>query len=89
MRVFIFLFLLLFNVKIFADIITVTILGSGTPRLDIDRFSQSILIEHKKDKFLFDAGRGAAIRLKQANILPSEINHIFFTHLHSNTFRFC
>ena len=48
MRVFIFLFLLLFNVKIFADIITVTILGSGTPRLDIDRFSQSILIEHKK-----------------------------------------
>ncbi len=84
MRVFIFLFLLLFNVNIFADIITVTILGSGTPRLDIDRFSQSILIEHKKDKFLFDAGRGSAIRLKQANILPSEINHVFFTHLHSD-----
>lgn len=84
MRVLTFLLLLFLNINTYADIITVTILGSGTPRLDINRFSQSILIEHKNDKFLFDVGRGASIRLKQANILPSEINDIFFTHLHSD-----
>ena len=52
--------------------------------MNIDRFSQSILIEHKKDKFLFDAGRGALLRLYQSNVLPNEIKNIFFTHLHSD-----
>ena len=41
---FIFLFLLLSQVDIHAEIIKITILGSGTPRVNIERFSQSILI---------------------------------------------
>ena len=81
---FIFLFLLFISTNIYADIIKITILGSGTPRVNIDRFSQSILVEHKKDKFLFDTGRGALLRLNQSNILPNEIHNIFFTHLHSD-----
>ena len=84
MRKFTFLFLFLISTSGFAEIIKITILGSGTPRVNIDRFSQSILIEHKKDKFLFDAGRGAILRLYQSNILPNEIQNIFFTHLHSD-----
>ena len=84
MRKFIFLFLLFISSNIYADIIKITILGSGTPRVNIDRFSQSILVEHKKDKFLFDTGRGALLRLNQSNILPNEIHNIFFTHLHSD-----
>jgi len=84
MRMFIFLFLLFISTNIYADIIKITILGSGTPRVNIDRFSQSILVEHKKDKFLFDTGRGALLRLNQSNILPNEIHNIFFTHLHSD-----
>ena len=84
MRKFIFLFLLFISTNIYADIIKITILGSGTPRVNIDRFSQSILVEHKKDKFLFDTGRGALLRLNQSNILPNEIHNIFFTHLHSD-----
>tara|TARA_B100000900_G_scaffold96052_1_gene79115 strand:+ start:2700 stop:3614 length:915 start_codon:yes stop_codon:yes gene_type:complete len=84
MRKFIFLLLLLISTNIYADIIKITILGSGTPRVNIDRFSQSILVEHKKDKFLFDTGRGALLRLNQSNILPNEIHNIFFTHLHSD-----
>ena len=83
MRLFLFLFLIILSSNIYADIIKVTILGSGTPRVNIDRFSQSILIEHKNDKFLFDAGRGALLRLNQSRILPNEIENIFFTHLHS------
>ena len=84
MRKFIFLLLFIVSTEIYADIIKVTILGSGTPRVSFERFSQSILIEHKQDKYLFDAGRGALIRLYQSNILPNEIKNIFFTHLHSD-----
>jgi ribonuclease Z len=84
MRKFVFLFLIILSTNIYADIIKITILGSGTPRVNIDRFSQSILVEHKNDKFLFDAGRGALLRLNQSNILPHEIENIFFTHLHSD-----
>ena len=84
MRRFVFLFLIILSTNIHADIIKITILGSGTPRVNIDRFSQSILVEHKNDKFLFDAGRGALLRLNQSNILPHEIDNIFFTHLHSD-----
>ena len=84
MRLFLFLFLIILSSNIYADIIKVTILASGTPRVNIDRFSQSILIEHKNDKFLFDAGRGALLRLNQSRILPNEIENIFFTHLHSD-----
>ncbi len=84
MRKFIFLLLFIISSEIYADIIKVTILGSGTPRVSFERFSQSILIEHKQDKYLFDAGRGALIRLYQSNILPNEIKNIFFTHLHSD-----
>jgi ribonuclease Z len=84
MRKFVFLFLIILSTNIYADIIKITILGSGTPRVNIDRFSQSILVEHKNDKFLFDAGRGALLRLNQSNIFPHEIDNIFFTHLHSD-----
>ena len=84
MRRFVFLFLIILSTNIHADIIKITILGSGTPRVNIDRLSQSILVEHKNDKFLFDAGRGALLRLNQSNILPHEIDNIFFTHLHSD-----
>ena len=84
MRRFLFLSLIILSSNIYADVIKITILGSGTPRVNIDRFSQSILVEHKNDKFLFDAGRGALLRLNQSRILPNEINNIFFTHLHSD-----
>ena len=84
MRKFIFLLLFIISSEIYADIIKVTILGSGTPRVSYERFSQSILVEHKQDKYLFDVGRGALIRLYQSNILPNEITNIFLTHLHSD-----
>ena len=68
----------------FADIMRVTILGSGTPRPDINRFSQSILVEAGDEKLLFDSGRGATIRLTQAGVNIGDINKVFLTHLHSD-----
>lgn len=84
MRFFLIPILLIFVSPIFADVMRVTILGSGTPRPDINRFSQSILVEAGDEKLLFDAGRGATVRLSQAGINIKDINKIFLTHLHSD-----
>ncbi|MFT4516556.1 MAG: ribonuclease Z [Gammaproteobacteria bacterium] len=84
MRFFLIPILLMFASPIFADVMRVTILGSGTPRPDINRFSQSILVEAGDEKLLFDAGRGATIRLSQAGINIKDINKVFLTHLHSD-----
>ncbi len=78
------LILLLFTQYAYSDELKVTILGSGTPIPSIERFGASTLIEYKNRKYLFDVGRGATIRLSQIGINPSEIDHVFFTHLHSD-----
>jgi hypothetical protein len=65
---FIFLSLLLFGVTPNSEIraqsdFKVTLLGTGTPGPSIDRFGPSTLVEAVNQKLLFDAGRGATIRL--------------------------
>ena len=84
MRLFLFFIFLITPFTLSAEVLRVVILGSGTPRLDIDRFSQSILVEAGDERLLFDTGRGTAIRLSQMNVNLSSIDNIFFTHLHSD-----
>ena len=84
MRLFLFFIFLITPFTLSAEVLRVVILGSGTPRLDIDRFSQSILVEAGNERLLFDTGRGTAIRLSQMNVNLSSVNNIFFTHLHSD-----
>jgi ribonuclease Z len=67
-----------------AQIIKVTLLGTGSPAPVIERFGPSILVEAGEQKFLFDAGRGALQRLTQAQVKYREIQGVFFTHLHSD-----
>lgn len=73
-----------FSIELYASELTVTLLGTGTPRPDINRFGPATLIEYKNKKFLFDAGRGVTMRLAQIDVKPSEIDHVFITHLHSD-----
>jgi len=61
----------------------VTLLGTGTPILNIHRFGMSTLVEAGGQQLLFDAGRGVAIRLHQAKVLLRDITALFITHLHS------
>ena len=65
-------------------IFRVTLLGTGTPDPDPNRFSASTLIEAGDQKLLIDVGRGATIRLYQLHIPLSKIDIIFFTHYHSD-----
>ena len=62
----------------------VTLLGTGTPRPDIDRFGPSTLVQVGDQRLLFDAGRGATIRLNQVGVPLGDITAVFLTHLHSD-----
>jgi ribonuclease Z len=62
----------------------VTLLGTGVPDPDPNRFSASTLIEAGDQKFLIDVGRGATIRLYQLRLPLSQIDVVFFTHYHSD-----
>ncbi|WP_156292100.1 MBL fold metallo-hydrolase [Oceanobacillus salinisoli] len=60
----------------------VTLLGTGSPVLSMDRLGNSTLVEVGEEKLLFDVGRGAALRLDQIDISPGMIDKLFITHLH-------
>jgi ribonuclease Z len=66
------------------SIFRVTLLGTGVPDPDPNRFSASTLIEAGDHKLLIDVGRGATIRLYQLHIPLSKIDVVFFTHYHSD-----
>ncbi len=67
-----------------SDEMRVTLLGTGTPFPNTERFGSAILIEVADKKLLFDCGRGVVIRLTQTGINPKEIDGLFLTHLHSD-----
>src|SRR5262245_51616598 len=76
--------LLALSNRVGAADIRVTLLGTGTPVLNVDRFGMSTLVEAGGQKLLFDAGRGVAIRLYQAKVPLRSIDSVFITHLHSD-----
>lgn len=62
----------------------VVLLGTGTPLPEPERFGAAILVTVPGQALLFDAGRGAAIRLQQQHVPASDIRNVFLTHLHSD-----
>jgi ribonuclease Z len=64
--------------------IRVTLLGTGAPPPVVNRFGPSLLVEAGKQKFLFDAGRGALQRLAQLGVRWQDVDGVFLTHLHSD-----
>jgi ribonuclease Z len=62
----------------------VTLIGSGNPVPEADRFGPATLVEAGDQKLLFDAGRGATIRLWQIKIPFSKVSPLFLTHFHSD-----
>ncbi len=61
-----------------------TILGSGSPEAHIRRASSGYLVEIGDDRILFDCGGGVFDNLVRSGRLPSDITHLFFSHLHSD-----
>jgi ribonuclease Z len=67
-----------------SDETRVTLLGTGTPFPNAERFGSAILVEVAGKKLLFDCGRGVVIRLTEAGVNPKDIDGLFLSHLHSD-----
>ena len=52
------------------EMFRVTLLGTGNPQLQIDKFGPGTLVEAGNQKLLFDVGRGVPIELGQIRIPP-------------------
>lgn len=65
-------------------VIVVTLLGTGAPPPLADRFGPATLVQAGGQTLLFDAGRGAEIRLWQAGVSGGALTATFLTHLHSD-----
>jgi hypothetical protein len=62
----------------------VTLLGTGTPIPVPDRFGPSTLVEAGDQKLLFDAERGASIRLHQLGVPIGSIDALLMSLLGSS-----
>lgn len=68
-----------------SDSLKVILLGTGAgPLVNLQQFGASILVEAGSERFLFDCGRGATLRLTQAGVPIGTISRLFLTHLHSD-----
>ena len=68
-----------------SDSFEVVLLGTGVgPLVNLQQYGASTLVEAGGERFLFDCGRGATIRLTQAGVPIGSITRVFLTHLHSD-----
>jgi len=75
-----------------APCLTVTVTGAqGGPQAYRGQAGPGTLISFGDDanncsaiRLQFDAGRGTLLRLSQINVLSSQVNAIFFTHMHND-----
>ncbi len=61
-----------------------TVLGSGSPEAYVRRASSGHLLDVGDQRILFDCGGGVFDRLLQIGLVPSDIDILFFSHLHSD-----
>ncbi|NOZ82169.1 MAG: ribonuclease Z [Candidatus Micrarchaeota archaeon] len=66
--------------------IEIFFLGTGSGIPTPSRFHPSILINYLGERFMFDCGEGAQIRLFKIGVSPLKINRIFITHWHADHF---
>lgn len=67
-----------------ADALVVTLLGTGSPVPNPNRYGMSTLVQAGGLNLVFDAGRGCTIRLIQAGMPLGKVDAVFITHFHSD-----
>src|SRR5688572_1976641 len=75
-----------------APCMTVTITGAqGGPQADRGQAGPGTLVQYGDDsnncggvRLQFDAGRGTLLRLSQLEVLSSQVNAVFLTHMHND-----
>jgi ribonuclease Z len=64
--------------------LTITLLGTGSPLPDPHRAGPSTLVSGGGEHFLVDAGRGVLMRLAAAGVGVNQLTAVLVTHLHSD-----
>lgn len=64
--------------------LTVTMLGTGSPRPDLERSGPAQLLSSENEHILIDCGEGTTSQLMKANVPPEDVKYLFMTHLHSD-----
>ncbi|KAB7705514.1 MBL fold metallo-hydrolase [Bacillus aerolatus] len=64
--------------------VKVTMLGTGSPRPDLERSGPSQVLTVDDTNILIDCGEGTTTQLMKAGIPPENIHYLFMTHLHSD-----
>jgi ribonuclease Z len=65
-------------------VLTITLLGTGSPLPDPHRAGPATLVSGGGEQYLVDAGRGVLMRLAAAGSGPAAIRAVLLTHLHSD-----
>ena len=60
----------------------ITILGSGSCNLVPERMAASALIQYDGKNFVYDFGRGTAIRLTQLGLKQDDVKTVILSHFH-------
>jgi|GEM_PF-1521559 len=80
------LILFFFGTQLFAqennEHLTATIIGSGSPKFNIERSGPSVLIAYKNTQILVDMGNGTQANLNKSNTKIKDIDGFLFTHHH-------
>ncbi len=64
--------------------LTITLLGTGSPMPDPHRAGPATLISGGGEHYLVDAGRGVLMRLAAAGVGAGDLTAVLLTHLHSD-----
>ncbi|MFK2826404.1 MBL fold metallo-hydrolase [Bacillus sp. B190/17] len=64
--------------------VKITMLGTGSPRPDLERSGPSQVLTIDDRHILIDCGEGTTAQLMRAGIAPESIQYLFMTHLHSD-----
>lgn len=64
--------------------ISVTLLGTGSPLPDPHRAGPATLVQAAGEHYLVDAGRGVLMRLAAAGVPVGQLTAVLLTHLHSD-----
>ena len=62
----------------------VTLLGTGNPRVNLQRSGPSQVVWVGAEPLLVDCGLGTTHQLLRAGIDPARVRYLFFTHHHSD-----
>jgi ribonuclease Z len=61
-----------------------TLLGTGCPQVDVERYGPASLVRQEEFTFLVDCGSGVTQRLLAADSRGAALDAVFLTHLHSD-----